>query len=320
MAQNNSNAPQVSGLNGGHVCISLGYVADAQKALLDLQQKYQQLQQLQRQQNILEITMQQGDGKDGRQLGTVMAIAKAAQNSADADAKSLEWDMKEHIGQAIGSGAQTVGHLGSAAYQGKDMKLANEKVVGANSFNDKFNAAASRTMSDVDPKYKMLDQNGQYQLKPLSPQQNQRLNALVEGHGNLSMAKDGSDDLILQHIAANPEHRAAFSSNLNQAKADGYKEMNTLATDKQSKMQAFQTGLSIGQQGWSAHTTSEKQDVAADKKGPADALRGIAQAADQNVSTAVGQGVDQANTLDRNCTDLNRAREALASNNGTAGS
>src|SRR5438105_15200360 len=81
------------------------------------------------------------------------------------------------------------------------------------------------------------------------------------------------------------------------------------------RTQLFQTGISTAQQASEMAPSFEKGKFAHDK-GHADALNLVARAADQNLSTSVSQGVDQAATYDRAAGDINQARVNINSTIG----
>lgn len=280
--------------------ISFGYLAQAQAALLLMQENYTELDQLQRKTNILELKNQQGPG------GTIMAQAKAIQNSADADQDKAMKDMYSEITQAGGSFLNAAIEGTNKLVGNKGYEEADGERKDATNFGKAFEDSpkAAQVVSD--------DANG-----GLNPDQIARKEKILASEGSVKLEK--GDEKILEHIKANDEDRKMVSKRINQAKTDAVTAMQTAQSNRQQLIQLF-TGLSTaGQHAGAAAFAAQKGTIDAEQKGPADALRVVAQASDGTTSSAIQNGEQLAAKVEDQIAALNRIRDALASNNGTAG-
>jgi hypothetical protein len=282
----------------GYIPISLGYQAKASMALLEMQANYVELSQLQREATILSLLDQQGKN------GTIMTIANAIQSSASADADKDMLEMGSEITQ-VGTQMMTAGSTKMSSDETTKMNNAQSDLNETKSFETQFNSAGAAN-----------PMMGDGQLSPLSPEGQARYNEIVGG-GSVKLNGGEEEQSVLQHIKANPADANKVSTRIHEAQQDANTRMNEAQTGRQSRMQRWQAGIGMLQHGVSVGLDAQKANIDANKKGPADAVRTIAQAADQNVSQTASQAMDQAKASSDAAAALNQEREAIARNSAT---
>jgi|GEM_PF-4793806 len=272
-----------------HMTVSLGYTGAANMAMLRMNEDYMKQQEIARRQNMAYL-------KEQKDVMTANANATVASAHAEAVGDYLQGG--DHLAQAVVSGANAAGNRSIMKGQSSTLEEPQENLDNAKEFETKFNQApqAGRGMGNAP--------------RELTPAQKYRLQQIKDMPAGLK--HQDSDRELLQHIKGNEVERDNFTKSLGE-KTDTYtKEINTIVSNGQQRMQQMQTYFSIGQQALSAVFSGAKAAASAIPKGYADATRGLASTAEGNVQAILTQGQDAAHTYESQADQINRAREALA--------
>jgi hypothetical protein len=275
-----------------HMVVSLGYVAQGQQALLHVQESDMALQQIERQQMIRQLQTQ---------VKTMDAMSTAATNSASADAYSSFVEAGQQGAQAL----STVVQMGTEKFATKSynepLNTAQTKLKDINEFETKFNDTkkADTVLTDV-------------KLKELTTDEQDRYNQIKENQGPIKY-KTG-DEKLFAHIKADETTRTRVLKNISTEKQTATLDQNTQVQNRESTRQKVKFGFDILNGGLNAASSGVKGLFAESKKGPAESLRVLAQAQDQNIQAALSRGTESASSYEQQAAQINRAREELANN------
>lgn len=285
--------------SGPTIVVSFGYVAQAQQALNALQVAYTQLQQLQRKINASILDAQRST--EGR-VGTIQALANAAQNSAYADAVDNYLEAGKDAAQVFTTGV-------NMGYNIKQMKNLNEDLNAPEGAETKLNQAKDfqQRLHDAEDADGAIGDD----LPELEDAQQDRMRDLVEGAVPYKIEAD--DGLVLDHIQGDDDLRAQANENIGRQIHDAELEKNsrisTFQTDMQTKGLLFQ----MANQASSAVFAGLQGQNKVNRKGPAEAYRSLAQYSNEQVGAAISTGTDQARTIDEQSLRLNSAKENIGS-------
>jgi hypothetical protein len=291
---------------GPTMVVTFGYTGAAEEALNELQVQLMELQRLQRQVNNAILDSQRG--KDG-QMGTIAAIAKAATNSADADAECDRLQMGQDIAQGITSAAS----LGHSAYRNNKFQTelnnpdpevgAATRLNNAKAFQDKL-SETQQAQAAI---------GNRPRLPKLTPEEQVKLRDLSEGSGSYKLEGTRTERRVMSHIAADDDLRAKTRENVAREVHNAELAKNTAYTSHQSTMQNWNMGFDIAKQAEAATFTGIQADVKQAQKGPAEALKGLAQYSNDQQSQAVSAGSQNAQNIDQQSLQLNQAKEKVNS-------
>jgi hypothetical protein len=295
--------------DGPTMVVTFGYVGEAERALNELQVQLNHLQQLQRAINTAILDSQRGgetkdaNGKVVQHVGTIAAMAQAANASANADAINKWIEAGKDMAQVVVSGV-------SMLMTNKNYKEYKEQSTGPEGGETKLNnVKAFQNDLKNTPQAQPAITGGAAgtQSRPaFSPQERAQLRDLTEGVGPYQA---GTSLNVRQHIMADDELRLQTREYVSKELNNAELQKNTEATSYQTSMQTTNMVFDMAKTGVTALGSGAQAIMDGTKKGPAEASRQLSQYANEQQSQAINAGAQAAQAVDQQTLQLNQAKE-----------